>query len=87
MVLAISAENDETESNLLYFYNLKIDLKKRTVLFYFVRSFSAYTLRYDVFRVTKLLPVRESGLLFAVNEGYGVHIFNMSAIDRGDILD
>jgi hypothetical protein len=62
-------------------------LDTKIVRFSFIRTLSAYNLRYDVFKVTKLLPIRETNLLFAVNEGYGVHIINMTLAKKGGYPD
>jgi hypothetical protein len=60
-----------------------MSLTDYTALFIFDKSFSAYTLRYDIFKATKLLAIRESALLFVVNQGYGLHVFNMTLVIYG----
>ena len=79
-MLAISCLIEGSESNIMLFYRL--NLKPSTNIAYFsdYGQLNAYVLGIHAFKVTKLLPIEESKLMFAVTESFGAYIINMTLI-------
>ena len=80
-LVAISCANDDSETNFLYFYTLRITNDSAT--FNLKQVVSAYSLQLNTFKVTKLIPVQESNLLFAIDEDRGAFVFNLTAVSTG----
>jgi hypothetical protein len=79
-LLAVSLKNEGTETNLLYFYILRLDFGKMLAYFDLIKSFSAYSLQRDTFKVTKLMMIKKSRILFALLSDYGALMINATDI-------
>ncbi len=72
---------------MMMFLEMILFFSQKTVSFITQKTLSTYTLKNDTFKITKLLPVSESGLMFAISEEFGAYIFNMTSIALNEYND
>jgi hypothetical protein len=87
--IAFTCEIPGSETNLLKFYTLKLNLSENGT-YYKDKSPSAvsgYNYQRDSFKVSKILPIPESKLFLVVSEEFGFYFFNMTSMFSYDPIE
>jgi hypothetical protein len=85
--VAFTCDIPGSDTNLLKFYTLTLNVTENGTYPYrsVPISMSGYTFSKNTFKVTRLEPIKESKLMLAISEEFGIYIFNLTAIFSVDI--
>lgn len=80
--VAFTCEIPGSETNLLKFYTLNLNFSENGTYFSekTPSAVSTYNYQRNSFKVTKILPIKESKLFLVVSEEFGFYFFNMTTM-------